>query len=343
MVSITRGALLSWAAAGLAVAACGGAAVAAAALAPAPSDLRTATPIRSIPVGHAEFDDGRAVTLAVRSSTEYALSAPATGRITAFDCAEGAEVASGTSPLAIDDGPRLALATATPPWRDLAPRTRGADVRALQDELDRLGFSVASDGVVGPRTIAAFADALENVGGVPDRSMIRLDSLIWLPSAHASIADCTAAAGQDVQPGMPLATFTGVPPSASVLDLPTNLVPGERVLVVGPDRIPVDEEGTVHDPAILVALGRTAAGRTEGATAPQPIDAHLVLSAPLAVAVVPPSAVYGVSGEEGCVTTDGTTRRVRIHGSQLGQTMVTFADGPPPEAVDVRPPRTACG
>ncbi|NEN05378.1 peptidoglycan-binding protein [Diaminobutyricibacter tongyongensis] len=238
--------------------------------------------------------------------------------------------------MSLDGIPKLALATAAPLWRDLTPETRGEDVRALQDELNRLGFQLTSDGVMGKRTFAAAKSALARIGVTLQPGGVPAASFIWIPAATVAISSCDASIGAEVQKGAALAAFTSMSPKVTITDLPTDLLRGSRIVKAGNAHFPADPNGDVHV-SDVAALGVHATSDSSDANAP--IPAQLVLADPIAVSVVPPSAVYDLQGTDGCVASKGVPYRVHILGSQLGETLVEFVKALAPARVDVSPER----
>ncbi len=294
-------------------------------------------------MGHDVFDDAREVSVAVSSPTPVPITAPAGGRLTAFDCQPGSTFASGSAPLSIDGVPRLALATSVPLWRDLNAGSRGADVLALQDELTRLGYPVARDGEVGANTLAAARSAFESVGmDLEPTAVIPASSVLWLPAPSSTVASCDLAVGVLTSAGAILGAFTSIAPTASVVSMPTDLVDGDRVVEAAGARVLVDPSGTIRDPGGLAALAAAGSGPSAdsggadtaagGAQGLGRISGRLILAEPVAVSIVPPGAVDGLSGSHGCVHSGTRSYPVRILGSRLGQTMVTF-EGPAPKRV----------
>lgn len=316
----------------VAAATCAGAAVAAATLTSAPEDLNTAQRPREIAVGQDHFDDARNVQLSVSSAAPAQLFAPGAGMVTTFPCAQGTTVTSGGTPLALDGVPTLALATATPLWRDLSLDMRGDDVRSFQNELDRLGFSLNADGVMGQNTLNAAKVALARVGITQESNVISAASIVWIPAATVTVAACDTSVGAHVQRGASLASFTGVSPNVSIVERPTDLLPGDRIVKVGDSRFQVDSSGEIHVQDVS-ALGAGTTPHSSGSNA-KLIDAQIVLADPITVSVVPPSAVYDVQGADGCVSFKGVGYHVHILGSQLGETLVDFAEGTTPKHVD---------
>lgn len=337
MASRSKASAVGWLAALVALAACAGAATAAALLTGPPEDLKAAQEVSAAAVGHDSFDDVRTVQLSVAAAAPIHLFAPSSGRLTAFACEQGGIVRSGEAPLSIDGSPKLALATTAPLWRDLTVQSRGDDVRAVQDELTRLGFPVVSDGVFGQGTLIALKRLLRGIGAPVDGDTVPLASIIWIPEASTTIATCETSVGADVTSASSMATFASVSPRVNVVALPQNLVPGARVVQIGVATFPMQDNGEVKV-SDLASLGITAPSDT-GNSAAKPIDAQLALADPVAVSIVPPNAVYRIEGAEGCVSFGRAAYRVHLVGSQLGQSLVTFSGSPTPSRVDV-PPRS---
>lgn len=328
-----------WLAFLVAGAACAGGAIAAAALTSPPDDLKTAPRTSEIAVGQDHFDDARTVELSVTRAAPARLFAPVSGKVTSFSCIQGAVVSSGETPLSVDGDPKLALATATPLWRDLPLDARGDDVRAFQEELNRLGFSLETDGVMGRNTLEAARSVFGRIGMTLKSTVVSLESVVWIPAASATVSTCDTSVGADVQRGAELATFTSMSPKVSIAGLPTDLLPGARLVEAGDSRFPVDAKGEVHI-ADLSELGETVSPDSPESNS-RPIEARLALAEPIAVSVVPPGAVYDVRGGDGCISSRGVAHHVHILGSQLGETLVTFTKGRAPTHVDTPPRRLA--
>jgi peptidoglycan hydrolase-like protein with peptidoglycan-binding domain len=250
-------------------------------------------------------------------------------------------IASGNSPVAIDGQPRVALATRVPLWRDLTLGTKGEDVRAIQSELDRLGFPLAVDGLVGASTLRAAERALVRAGIEPQYGVISSESVVWIPTPTATVSKCESVTGAEIAKGASMAVLAGSAPRATITNLPSELVPGDRLVVIGDGRYPVDPSGSVNLPADSPAVLGARAGESDGGM--KPVEAQLVLADPVTVSVVAPSSIYGVQGADACVRSEGAALPVSILGFRLGQTLVRFSDGSAPEAVDLAPrTRTPC-
>ncbi|GIG20827.1 hypothetical protein Cch01nite_15510 [Cellulomonas chitinilytica] len=307
-----------------------------------PTGLQPAVDASVFPVSATAFDDARPVKLSVTRGPKIALTAPVDGRVTRFACSPGASITSGTSPLALDGAPVIALATSTPLWRDLAIGDKGDDVTALQQELARLGYTAAVTGKVDRATLRAFTRLRESVGEkVEPSAQGSIGGVLWLPAVTTGIESCPVAAGSTVTAGDDVATVPGALLNVSIIDLPLDLVDGARVLTVDGTSVPFVPSTATADPATLSALdGLPSLGVQEEGD--EPVNAKLVLSSPIQVSVVPPSAVFG-SAEQSCVMSAGRPTKVQVVGSELGQSFV-LVDGPAPQDVDVTPPEdAACG
>ena len=99
--------------------------------------------------------------------------------------------------------------------------------------------------------------------------------------------------------------------------------------------VPVDPEGRVSSDGIALIDG-VALDRSTDGDEPATLSAPLHLAAPVTVAPVPPSALYDLDRDSGCVTSGGEPHAVTVAGSQLGETFVVFAR-PMPAAIDLTP------
>lgn len=338
-----------------------GAGVAAVVLTPArPAVLASPEAIESVPVATQSFDDRRSVTVGFALGSGASLTSPGDGMITSFACTRGAALVSGESGLSLDGRPVLTLATAVPLWRDLTRNDRGDDVAALQRELARLGEPVTVDGVLGRETLDALERRFRSIGDVPPpeptatapddstpdaRDVVLASRILWIPSPAVVVDECAVSTSAPTTAGEPLATLGAGLSAVAVEQMPGDLVPGERALVVDGEALPVDADGTVTDAAALATIASSSSVREATLGEATTFTATLDLVEPVEIAVVPPSAVVGVDGATGCVVADDAPARVDVVGSQLGQTLVRFVEGTAiPTAVALAPPETtSCG
>lgn len=321
-----------------------GAAATAAVLSPfAPASVSAAQTPAELPVTAQSFLDARAVSITADLGAARPVTVPVAGTVTALSCTVGRPLTSGSSPVAVDGVPLVALATTVPLWRDLAKGASGADVTAVQQALVALHQPLAKPyGTVTTQTLTAWQHVLSAAGvrSTQPAQKIQRSQVVWLPDAAAPVLTCPLALGADVAPGASLATVSPQLNAARLVSMPSPLAPGARVLRVGGLAVHVDASGAITDRRELTALSRSTA--VTAATDPHAITASLELAAPSKVAVVPPSAVVGPDATHTCVVSHNQAIRVAVLGSQLGESYVTFGDNPPTSVV-VDPPRaTPC-
>lgn len=323
-----------------------------------PDQLKAAEPIREVPVVAQVFADARSVQLDLEVAADTRVTTSRGGRVTSTECATGATVSSGASLMALDGQQLIALATVVPLWRNIGYGTTGDDVKGLQAELARLGYPITPSGVAGRETIAAVSKLFSSVG--EQRSMsFELDAsrIVWIPAPHVTVSECDATLGAQLDSGAPLITTQGPLLRASMREpMPEHLVPGARVLQIGSASIPVGAGGVLSTPSDLAQVIRTpgyrqargaAAPNASGApassdqTASNVISAEFALSHPVDIAVIPPSAVYDIHGQIGCVADARRTYAVSIVGSQLGQSYVHFESADAPSKVALAPRKAA--
>lgn len=281
--------------------------------------------------------DSRSVELAIEQGGAVELRSPATGTISQLSCAPGQSITSGASTIAIDGVARANLHTRVPLWRDLAFGDKGTDVAALQVELARLGYEVSDTGRFDWATWSAFDSLLESVGSNARYGHLSRSALLWLPQRELVAASCPVALGHQVTEADPL--LTSAPPvlAARVNSYPLDLIPGPRLVRVGDTSLRVDDTGAITAPADLAALAGTQAYRKHAASPDgSPVTGELELRKPLTVHPIAPGALTTTGAGAGCVTSAGTQHPVRIVGSRLGRTFVTFK-ATPPERIDATP------
>ena len=314
-----------------------------AASAPRDAALDHASETWTVPTSTVFLEDERQVAAKPVVDPGVALTSDASGRVTRWECREGGVISSGTVPLVVDDGPVVALATEVPLWRDLALGADGEDVRALQAELERLGFADSSTGTYDEATDSAVDALLGSVGASPEPGAAWTESVLWLPGPEVTLETCDVALGEHLAPGDRVATTVGsltrlllAPPDAR------DLVAGERSVSyagVTAEADPPDASGTVviDDAAVLEAVrgGPDLAAWQDGAEFSVPLQ--YVLRNPVEAIAVPPAALFALDGVSGCVRSGGADRQVTVLASRLGQTMIVPDDEAPLEAVD-RPP-----
>lgn len=282
------------------------------------------------------------VTLTVESGAPATLTVPVDGRITATSCSPGGVLRSGESALAVDGRSILGFSTAVPPWRSLVIGDRGGDVRAVQEELARLGRPVSVTGTLTADTVAQWRTLFGKSSGgqSPREPGIGLSDVLWLPRAEASPSSCALALGARVGAD---AEFAQVPGAPSAVHVSAPVPEGDGwQLRVGTVTVPAPAESTISDPESLAALASSPLIRGAATSADKPeVPASFVLAEPLTVIAVPPASVFGIAGDAGCVLTPSGPVAVRIRGSQLGSTFVTALGDEAITRVETHPGRDA--
>lgn len=293
---------------------------------PVPDSLAGAQALTVVPISKRDFTDTRSVTMTVTPGTATPVLSPQTGRITAASIEAGQSISSGDRIIDIDGARIIALATSVPLWRSLERDMRGADVDALQSELARLGYDVWDTGVMDWSTRFAAADLLgmeDGYGGVPDS--IPHDRFVWIPSATTTVETVDAEVGQPTDDTKALFTLAAVQTRVTI-QIPDGALEGERDIALGDAALPVDASGEVDDletiAAILASPQYAAAKETAKESGTVSLQLEWSLREPITVTVVPPGALFGLSGSTGCVAHDGVVVPVRIVTSQVGQTYV---------------------
>lgn len=305
-----------------------------------PVPLRSPSPVTSFPVQSATFDDVRSVRLEVSRGEESALTSPGSGLVTRFDCRPGTTLESGTAPLWLDDAPVVVLATTLPLWRDLPVGAQGNDVRALQEELTRLGHTVEVTGTLGTKTLRAVKDLLDGLGDPTPLTSVSRERFLWIPAPSVVVAGCSVSTGGPLEAGAEIVTTPGTLTSVALRDdAPSDLVAGARTLRVDGIDVAIEPQSPITDPGLLSQLDAAPSLQQVGTGDEAPVG-QLRLAQPVDVSVVPPSAVLTAPDGTTCVTTDGVPHPLRVVGSELGQTFVLFDDAPP-TAVDTSPRRDA--
>ncbi|MDR2380457.1 MAG: hypothetical protein LBE08_04670 [Bifidobacteriaceae bacterium] len=299
----------------------------------APAQLASPTSDPSeVPVVTAEFDDARQVTLRVATRDGVAAVGNRSGIVTSSHCTPGVSATSGESLIEVDGLPLVSLATAKPPWRDLALGDKGADAAAVNAELARLGLGAPTSDVVTRETVRAFNGLLKTLGASVasfDTDLIERSLIVWLPSPEVQVGECKVATGANVEAGDELWVSPLEVVSAKIANAPTNLLEGDRVADIEGVVLSLDQDGSVTDLAALTELSGSglldaAEARADGL---YEIGVTISLSQPINVAVVPPSAIHGLDGAKGCVDSGSRQIAVEVVGSQLGQTFVVVGGG----------------
>ncbi|PYY33159.1 peptidoglycan-binding protein [Curtobacterium sp. MCBD17_030] len=298
-----------------------------------PAALRTASPVQTVAVTERTDADEHQVQLALDTGAPRSVVTSRTGIVTSSSCSTGGVLRSGTEIARVDDVPVIAFASRTPLFRDLTLDDRGEDVRGLQQELARLGSTIAVDGIVGPGTLRATRSFLLSHdvprAAVPDDTIER-SAFAWIPAAEATVRTCTAVVGAPVDADGTLVELPAELRGARIQQLPSEAVAGAREIAVGQLRTAVDDNGVVTDPDALTQIGALPeyAATVASADGVPTLLASWVLAEPLEVRVVPPSALWDVRDHHACVQpVPGDPVRVEVVGSELGQSFIRVDPG----------------
>lgn len=314
-----------------------------------PQLLGTPHEVTSAPASIQQYDGSQQVTVIPTMSASKNLILNATGTVTADY--SGAGLNSGKAALEVNGREVLALATSKPLYRDLKVGDQGDDVRALNDELNRLGYA-SSPGwkTYTQRTANGWKRLLADAGDDSDGNLLLAD-VLWIPAASVQAGSWTAATGSNTTAGATVAT---VPGTLARFDIKGGQASDrDRTLSVLGQTItlPAGTTGT-DDAAFCAAVAATPdfqamlaggsdsgdGGNGSGSSLSSGIDATVALTEPVQALRVPAAAVFGVDGTHGCLVPkggdlNGTPTKVSIIGSQLGVSLVTLDDGVDPASV----------
>lgn len=297
----------------------------------APEALQGSAPTLSAPVTAREFSDSRKVQVRLVPGPDVSVTANTSGVVTATACTIGGTLSSGTVAARVNDAPLLALYLSVPPFRDFESTLRGADVAALQSELQRLGYPVDADGYFGRATAMAVRD-LRVAAGMPESTTLGLSEIVWIPEEQLATSTCNASLGAQVSPGTALATRSGSLQQIVMDSAPTDLVAGDRTLTVFgmTGHLPAGAT-SITDHGFLDALEATQDAQTVLAGDPSTqIPATLALTASIDALQVPASAVFGIANSDadgtrrGCLQSGTVSYPVIVLGSSLGASLVAI-------------------
>jgi peptidoglycan hydrolase-like protein with peptidoglycan-binding domain len=263
--------------------------------------------------------------------TESALPLPLEGTLTALP-APGTVIDEGSVVAEIDGQPVIALIGAKPMWRDLGSGVDdGADVLAIEQALERLGFTAAHEVTVDGDWTDATTEAVEDFQeayGQDDDGQITRGEIVFITSPQR-VASVGGVAGQ--QSTEAAIQVTSPAPSVSVdveLADATLLAEGDEVTIELPDEstttgtvasigaAETDEQG---DTTLPVEISSAEAIELPPGT---PVDILVSIVTAEQVLAVPVEAVLAVvEGGFAVEVRNGTT--TELVGVELG----VFADG----------------
>lgn len=137
----------------------------------------------------AEGTVGRSLELPVRATWETVASgrAGAGGTVTSLDVADGDRVDPGATVAEVDLRPMVAMAGATPAFRDLARTSQGRDVRQLEDFLHGAGYLARAPGERFDRATHTAVRAWQADAGYPVDGTVRAGDVVFVPDLPARV------------------------------------------------------------------------------------------------------------------------------------------------------------
>jgi peptidoglycan hydrolase-like protein with peptidoglycan-binding domain len=300
-----------------------------------PAELRSGSAPAAAAAAAEQFTDERTVEATFTVAESAPITLRAEGTVTASRCVPGRPLASGSPALRVNDRPVVLLHTRVPPYRDLQRGHEGRDVKALQQELARLGYQVDADGDFDRRTAQAVKELETAAGFAEPDGVVSMADIAWLPQPTVTPTSCDATLGATVTPGGSLAKLAGRLSAVRLASLPAGLVPGARSITVFGVTGALAGDRTATDPAFLASLAATPEFQAQvAADSKDPATATLSLVKPLTAVKVPPAAIFALNGSQGCVQSGTRTIPVVVVGSGLGASLVTLS-GPRPSSVNL--------
>lgn len=293
---------------------------------PEPSDGLAAAPVSTrAPLTPINYSDPAELPFTLNIGEPTVLALPTTGVLTATHCEPGQAITSGSTLAEIDGQPILALSTPSPFYRNLEEGSTGKDVDALRQGLINLGYQIAPTGAYDAPLVSAVQTLQINAGITPADGTFRHSNFLWLPANTLTPAQCPLTLGQTYQPEAP---FAEIPAELHSIDFafPDQLIEGERTATVFTTEVAVNGN-SITDTALLRDISASAPYREYLATDSMDsskLTAPSQLIEPFEAVTLPPAALFDVRGALACVQSDTAVHRVKVLGSSLGSTIVTF-------------------
>jgi hypothetical protein len=302
---------------------------------------------KAYPVTFVDFADQRTLPLVPAFSEGSELRAAASGVVTSSACVPGQSLSSGKVAFSVDGNAVIAMSADVPFYRDLRWGDAGSDVDSLRRALAALGYSVGASGAFSKDVFEALSAIQDSEGMAFDDGQFHLTDFLWVPPGAAPVESCDAKIGQSYGPGDTFATTARRLTALSLVDDKTELplIAGERRLQVVGVEVVMPTSGVLTDPGALAQIVASSDAQTELARSEDSgsasISGKTELIAPLRVASVPATSVFGVQGGRGCVASKDKTYPVTVVGVSLGMSQVTF-DGDPPTEILLRTGTEKC-
>jgi hypothetical protein len=290
-----------------------------------PAPLESSGIIAEAPVDIGGFSDSRTISLLVSTVEGAHLKVARSGLVTASSCSPGVTIKSGSTMVSIDGQPILALATSQPLWREFPVGSTGRDVDVLFSALRELGIEIKGQ-TVTRSVLRSYEGLLKSIGVSTAITSIEPSDLMWLPASEVTVSSCDLHIGGEISGRTTVATLPPTVSSITLKEVPGDLTPGDRMLIIDGIEIPTDDQGNVIAPEALNLISQTQSFVRATTTESEVIiTASWSLVEPVESWTIPPSAI--VVGKTGtCIVVDGKPTAITIVGSQLGQTFVVPQD-----------------
>ncbi|OZG69172.1 peptidoglycan-binding domain-containing protein [Bifidobacterium eulemuris] len=302
-----------------------------------PNVLSEAKIIASAPTSVQDYSGNQPVTVVPTVSASQTLLSNVSGIVTADQSGQG--LVSGKAAFAVNGRAIIALSTSTPLYRNLKIGDSGEDVRAVNNELNRLGYnSQPESDLFQWSTSDGWRQLMWDNGNESNGELFIADTL-WIPNTTVAVDAWTARQGTQTTAGSQVGEVPGLITALTV----KNGQPSQqdRTLTVAKltATLPAGTT-TITDPVFLQQFTNS-----EEVTSLSPesltagLSATLSLSKPLLVLRVPAGAVFDVNGQYGCIAPasgkdKGKPIRMDIVGNELGVSLLKS------EQVDIQQIRT---
>ena len=269
----------------------------------APALLGSAKEITSAPAGVQEYTGATQVTMIPTVSQTRELVGNASGTVTEDMSSQG--LTSGKTAMKVNGVSVVALATATPMYRDLATGDKGDDVLALNNELARLGLPASAKSTTYTWNTSQGVKQLMSAAGNTSDGSLPLTDVLWIPAASVRVNEWAGTVTKfSIQNGQP-----------SELDRTVTLIGQTATLKAGTTEVD-DAEFCAKVAATQEFQSLTSDMLATG------LEASVQLVNPVQALRVPAASVIGVNGSKGCIVSGGRTIKVSIVGSELGASLV---------------------
>lgn len=312
----------------------------------APHLLGSPGEVTSAPASIQQYSGARQVTVVPSMSPERNLIGNANGTVTQDWSGKGLN--SGSAAYKVNERGVVALATASPLYRDLKSGDTGEDVRALNSELNRLGYASAADSDAYTwATSNGWKQLMLDNGNTSDGSLSLAD-VLWIPAPSVSVSSWNAGVGSIATAGSPIGAIGG---SIAKLTI-KNGQPADQnrtITVFGQSTVLPAGSISITDPIFCAKVMDTPDFKQVDKSAlPDGFDASLSLEHVLDVLRVPAAAVFGIQDHSGCIAPvsatasandgdagqgandsakPGTPIKVSIVGGDLGASLVQPQEG----------------